>query len=159
MFAAAASSSGGSFRGLIWGVRGACVALSAGVVVAIIAASCATRSAGPLRSIRIGVDNSPYSRVDAHGHSTGLAVDLINEAAKRRHIKITWVPVTGEDPDAALQSGRVDLWPVLGITSDRLARIHITKPWFQNVFCLVTRRGAASTPDHDVKGRVVSHTN
>ena len=45
------------------------------------------------RVYRIGVDNGPpLTEIQEDGKPIGLAVELINEAARRRHIVLEWVP-------------------------------------------------------------------
>jgi signal transduction histidine kinase/CheY-like chemotaxis protein len=62
------------------------------------------------------------------GKPKGIAVDLVNEAAARTGMKLEWV-YSEEGPDAALETGNVDLWPVLGDTPERKGRVHISRPW------------------------------
>src|SRR5258706_15733878 len=52
------------------------------------------------------------------GKPRGIAVDFVSEAASRRGIKLEWV-YSSEGPDAALASGQVDLWPIIGDTPER----------------------------------------
>jgi len=43
-----------------------------------------------------------------------------------------------EGPDAALRSGKVQLWPVFAIRPDRKRVFHITDPWMTTERCLVS---------------------
>src|SRR5262245_57354014 len=81
---------------------------------------------GPFRIgfFRSGVEHFP----GPDGKPRGAAVDLLNEAARRRGIKLEWV-YSPEGTDAALESGRVDLWPNAGDVPERKGRIYISKGW------------------------------
>ncbi len=65
---------------------------------------------------------------DAKGKPQGIAVDFVNEAAARLGMKLEWV-YSSEGPDAALEAGHVDLWPVLGDVPERKGRVYISRPW------------------------------
>ena len=79
---------------------------------------------------RIGVDNAPpISEPGPDGKPIGFAVEVMNEAARRRHISLEWV-TTKLPSDEALRSGFVDFWPVVGITNARRRIHHLTEPWF-----------------------------
>ena len=44
------------------------------------------------RTFKIGFQNSaPYHFPDAAGHASGPAVDVIQEAARRKHMHLQWV--------------------------------------------------------------------
>ncbi len=89
------------------------------------------------RTYRIGVDHSPpYYFLRANGRIEGLAVDVMNEAARRRGIRLTWV-ATDMQPMDALASGHVDLWPALSNRNERKKPVHATSPWLQNNFVTV----------------------
>src|SRR6267154_1308142 len=62
------------------------------------------------------------------GKPRGIAVDLVKEAAARIGMNLEWV-YSAEGPDTALEKGNVDLWPVLGDTTERKGRVHISRPW------------------------------
>ena len=60
---------------------------------------------------RIGWENDPpYELRSEDGSPAGLAVELIREAAKRRHIRLQWVWQPGSSENAIRQN-LVDLWP------------------------------------------------
>ncbi|MEO6758652.1 MAG: response regulator [Saprospiraceae bacterium] len=109
------------------------------------------RRALPARSFRVGVDNAPpYYTVTAAGEISGLAVEVLGEAAKRRNIQLIWTPQS-VTPDEALRTGAVDLWPVLAVTPERRATFHLTKPWLKNSFSLAS---LAESPVRGVKETV-----
>jgi signal transduction histidine kinase/DNA-binding response OmpR family regulator len=88
---------------------------------------------------RIGFYNSPGSHfMDANGNPAGDAVELLNEAARRSGIKLEWI-YSPENTDAALESGQVDLWPVMGDLPERKGRVYVSAPWNMGEYGLVSR--------------------
>jgi len=93
------------------------------------------------RVYRIGSDNAfPYHAVDAKGEASGFSVEILNEAARRRGIRLQWVASKVRAVEA-LRRGEVDLWPAL---SDEVLRIepslHLSKAWINNDFGFVALR-------------------
>jgi PAS domain S-box-containing protein len=100
---------------------------------------------------RIGFYNSAKEHfLGPDGKAAGNTVDLINEAARRSGIQLEWV-YSPEGPDAALESGQVDLWPILGDLPERKGHEYISAPWSMIAYGLVSRssdpvlRGSASS--------------
>jgi signal transduction histidine kinase len=92
------------------------------------------------RQVVIGVnDNPPYQAVGADGSISGLAVDVVAEAARRRGIELRWVH-RPEGVEQAFAAGRADLWPLVADLPERRRSMHITAPWLLNEYCLLTRR-------------------
>jgi PAS domain S-box-containing protein len=93
------------------------------------------------RTIRVGIDRSPpYSDWNAEGKPVGLMVEILEEAARRNSLRLEWVR-TPHAAEVSLGQGLVDLWPGLARTPERLAQLHITKPWLRNDFCLISLAG------------------
>src|SRR5207245_498824 len=89
--------------------------------------------------LRVGVDNAaPYHVVQEDGSVHGMAVDVFTAAARRRNIRIVWVPFLNSSIQAALESGRVDVWPAVSRTPQRDREFHFTGPWIQSDYYLVT---------------------
>ncbi len=117
-------------RRLILVVAVTCVVASLGLYFV-------TPTAALHRTIKIGFQNSlPYHYPDGHGKATGPAVDIVQDAARRIHINLEWVYST-QGPEAALSSGAVDLWPVLGDLPERRRYLHITAPWLKMTYVMV----------------------
>ncbi len=69
------------------------------------------------RVYRIGwEDDPPYEQKADDGDPTGLAVELVREAAARRGIRLEWVWQPGNSENA-LRKNLVDLWPLMTITA------------------------------------------
>jgi signal transduction histidine kinase/CheY-like chemotaxis protein len=109
----------------------------------------------PDRIYRIGADNvPPYYSLQPDGTVRGLAVDVLNDAALRRGIRLQWVSTT--DPTKALLHGDVDLWPLLSSTPERAKHWHFTEPWLQNHYALISLQSRELTTPEATAGRRVS---
>src|ERR1700676_4733854 len=68
----------------------------------------------PPRTLRVGVDQSPpFYEIQRDGSVRGLAIDVLNEAARRRGIRLIWMPLKDIPLDTALATHMVDLWPLV----------------------------------------------
>ncbi|MBI1792492.1 MAG: transporter substrate-binding domain-containing protein, partial [Acidobacteria bacterium] len=95
----------------------------------------------PQRPLRVAASNSPpYYTIDPDGRPRGLAVDVLNEVSRRRNIPIEWVIITTPLAEA-LRSGTVDLVPVASVNARRKEDFHLSQPWLENRFCLLSLRG------------------
>ena len=82
----------------------------------------------------------------------GIAVETINEAAKRAGVSLQWVE-TGTSSEEAFRRGLVDLWPLMADLPDRRKLVHISKPWLHTNHTLVLRQDA-TPPDRGFSGRM-----
>lgn len=106
---------------------------------------------------RIGADHAPpYYFLRPDGRIEGLAVDTLTEAARRRNIRLQWVPIKRMTVDQAFQQDLVDIWPAISGTPDRRERLHLTEPWLTNNFCLISRKGRQIRSPGDVANRVIT---
>jgi PAS domain S-box-containing protein len=88
---------------------------------------------------RIGFHDTPIEHFPGpDGKPAGNTVDLLNEAARRSGIKLEWV-YAPEGSDAALESGKVDLWPTVGDLPERKGRLYVSAPWTMNDYGMVSR--------------------
>ena len=92
----------------------------------------------PRRSLRIGFENVPPVQIRTDKGPSGLAVETVNEAAKRASLSLRWVE-TGTSSDEAFRRGLVDLWPIMADLPERRSRVHISKPWLHTSHSLVLR--------------------
>ena len=91
------------------------------------------------RVYRMGWATSPPFQVRGEGGKpSGLAVDLVSEAARRRGIQLQWV-FWQSTSESALRSKSVDLWPLITITPERLKAFHITTPYLEGEYSLLVR--------------------
>jgi signal transduction histidine kinase/FixJ family two-component response regulator len=111
--------------------------------------------AARLRSVpfRIGFFNSPPKHfLGSDGKAAGSSVDLLNEAARRSGIKLEWI-YSPEEGDAALETGQVDLWPLIGDVPERKGKMYVSAPWTLLAYGIVSRKNhpiAAGTVSPDV---------
>jgi signal transduction histidine kinase len=108
------------------------------------------------RTFTIGFQNSePYHFPDEHGNASGAAVDLIKEAARRKHIDLQWV-YSPRGPEAALSSGTVDLWPLLGDLPERRKFLYISQPWLRMTYALLFIESLPVKGPGDLVGQMVA---
>lgn len=116
-------------------------AIAAGAALLGIAGRLATQQARRRfdQTYRIGWQVDPPFQVKGdNGSATGFSIELVRAAARRRGIRLEWLPQpTG--PEESLRSGQVDLWPVMTSTPERKRFLHITDPYMHHDHCLVVR--------------------
>jgi PAS domain S-box-containing protein len=108
------------------------------------------------RIYRIGWDpDPPFQAASPNGRATGLAVELVRDAAKRRGIRLEWVR-QGGGADAALRNRKVDLWPLLTLVPERRQYVHITEPYLETEHCFLVRAESGFTDTRDLAGALIS---
>ena len=109
---------------------------------------------------RIGADEAPpYYFLRPDGRIEGLAVDVLNAAARRSGVNLKWVRVEApETLDDAFRAGRVDLWPAVAETPGRARHHRFTEPWLENSYGLLTRTDLDPPVERveDVGGRMIA---
>ncbi len=96
---------------------------------------------GPVE-LRVGYSSyAPFVIADANGRPAGLAVETLIEAARRAKIRLRWVRC-GTDVDGALRAAKIDLFPMLTLTPDRLAEFHASEAWWENEAALISLRSS-----------------
>ena len=102
---------------------------------------------------KIGADHAPpYYFLKPGAKPEGLAVDLMNDAARRAGLKLEWVAEKGQ-PDESLDAGRSDIWPALALTDKRRRKYSFTEPWLTNNFVLVTLKENAFPGKPEMEGK------
>lgn len=133
---------------------GAGAGLLAGVALA---AALMRRPALP-SVITVGVDHTPpFYLVEPDGSVRGLAVDVLNEAARRRGIRLLWKPLRDIPLDDALDRRMAQIWPLVGETEARRKRFFLTKPWLESDYILVSLRSRPVRSPAEAAGSVVAH--
>ena len=100
----------------------------------------------------MGFQNSPPRQmVSPKGEPYGPTIDIVRVAAEHAGIALRWVEAP-EGPDAALMSGRVDLWPLLARTPDRLKHFYISEPYEENSFWMVSLKDRHIGQHEDLAG-------
>jgi PAS domain S-box-containing protein len=106
----------------------------------------------PQRTLRIGFESNPPVQIRTENGFSGLAVETVNEAAKRAGIKLEWVE-TGTSSDEAFGKGLVDLWPLMVDYPYRRKHVHFARPWMHTSDILLVRDGLPN-PDHRFSGSI-----
>src|SRR5580765_567692 len=106
----------------------------------------------PQRTLRIGFESNPPVQIRTENGFSGLAVETVNEAAKRAGIKVEWVE-TGTSSDEAFRKGLVDLWPLMVDFPYRRKYVHFARPWMHSSEVLLVREDSP-TPDRRFKGSI-----
>ncbi|MES1258375.1 MAG: PAS domain S-box protein, partial [Acidobacteriota bacterium] len=128
--------------------------LLAGGITAWIAVS--HQQAGPV-TIRVGVDHSPpFYSILPDGSVRGLAVDVLNEVARRRGIRLRWVPLHDIPLDSALEQRLVQMWPLVGTTEDRRKKFYLSQPWLESDYILVSLQKQPIRNADDAVGQVIA---
>ncbi len=111
----------------------------------------------PTGPFRMGYEQSPpYQYVGPDGGPQGPAIELIAEACRRRTIAIRWVHAP-DGPDRSLLANKVDLWPLVGTTPERLKRFHISQPWHGIDFWVVSAEDRGITDLRQLAGRTLAY--
>jgi len=109
------------------------------------------------RVYRVGWENDPpFQQKAADGSPTGMAVELVREAAQRGGIRLEWVWRPGSSEDA-LRSGQVDLWPLITITNERKQFLHISDPYVQHDSCFLVRAASPYWQWQDLAHARIAH--
>lgn len=91
------------------------------------------------RVFRIGYEHAPPNQlVDAAGRPTGLAVEVVSEAARRAGVRLEWVH-TPVGASVGLTSGKIDLYPLLTETPERMSYLYFSEPWRTTTYALIWR--------------------
>lgn len=106
----------------------------------------------PRRTLRIGFEQLPPVQMRTENGFGGLAVETVQEAAKRAGIPLQWVE-TGFSSEESLSRGLVDLWPIMVDLPERHKTVHITQPWLHTSHTLVLR-APTEAPGPDFAGRI-----
>jgi signal transduction histidine kinase len=105
---------------------------------------------------RVGIDHAPpYNLVQPGQPARGLAVEVLQEAARRRRIRLRFVPLTLLVDDAFRQ-GVVDLWPAATDTQERRRWLAVSEPYLVNRLCIVSRAEHAIRSVSALAGKRVS---
>ena len=107
-----------------------------------------------LREYRIGFQQSPPLQfVTPDGKPAGPIIELTNEAARRCGVRLQWI-LAPEGPDQALESGKVELWPVAAALPDR-RQFYFADPYLQSTWWLIGREGEAEVRPQALRGKKV----
>ncbi len=129
----------------------------AAAVAALALAVClfALTRRGPVAALRAGyAEFPPYVSVDENGKPAGLAVQAVQQAAKRTGVPIQWVQV--EDAERALRDGRIDLYPILTVSPERQRSFYGSVPWWESSQSLLSLRARPLKTPAEAVGRRIA---
>ena len=82
-------------------------------------------------------DFAPFV-LDSAGKPSGMAVEILERAAKRASIRLRWLRLPPGSADAALKSGQIDLFPILTLTEERRRDFYASEPWWEQDASLIS---------------------
>lgn len=137
-----------------WVVLGLVLVL---ILTAVLAWMTAPQPGWDQRLYRIGYENAPPLLFQGEdGKPTGLSVDVVAEAARRRGIRLHWV-FAPESSVAALKSGKVDLWPALALLPERQGVVYVTDPYRDIEASLLVRDESTFARPQDLRNATVGY--
>ena len=115
------------------------VAAAVCAALALVVCRSALTRGEPAATLRAGYGEFvPYISTDDRGNPAGLAVQVVQEAARRTGIRVEWVKV--EDAEKALRGGVIDLYPILTVSPGRRQSFYISVPWWESSLSLLSLR-------------------
>ena len=103
---------------------------------------------------RIGYGNdAPFHFKEDDGEPSGLAFELVNEAALKRGIQLEWIQSENFDPT------KLDLWVLMTIRPQRLERYHFTEPYLQSRSCFLVLEHSPFHKVSDLVNADISHVD
>src|SRR4051812_33547111 len=103
---------------------------------------------------RIGYGNdAPMHFVGPDGQPTGLAVNLVQEAARRTGITLEWKQGSG------FNQRDMDMWVLQTVRPERLKQLHLTEPYLQAESCFLVLADSPIRVVGDLKNARISYGN
>jgi polar amino acid transport system substrate-binding protein len=101
-------------------------------------------------------EQPPFAMADEAGKPTGFAVDLMNEAAQRLHVKVKYKTTTLQGLLAGLSAGQYDIGVGgVGATPERKKQVAFTTPYYWGTTAVVTRKSNKAGKLSDFDGKRV----
>ncbi|MFD5735711.1 substrate-binding periplasmic protein [Streptomyces sioyaensis] len=98
----------------------------------------------------------PFAMTDKDGAPTGFAVDLMNEAAKRLHVKVQYKTTDLAGVLSGLTAGRYDIGVGgFGATPERKRHVSFTAPYYWGTTAVVTKKSDKQSRLSDFDGKRV----
>ncbi|QOY91483.1 hybrid sensor histidine kinase/response regulator [Paludibaculum fermentans] len=148
----------------LWGRKRTRVIVVSGLGLAVAVAAAGfflqRRSTAPAPVVCIiGTDNAfPYHYIGRSGKAEGMIAEVVNEAARRAGIRLDW-RLRVEGPTLALGDKKVQVWPLLSYRPDFWPAFHLTRPYLQNTYVLLTRDPELATPAGEQRLRKIALAN
>lgn len=100
------------------------------------------------RTYRIGFGgDKPLHYVDSDGQPSGLAVDIVRDAARRRGIHLQWV--SEKDALGALKKRNLDLFVLMAVMPELQESVHFSEPYLvtETAFLVAQNATYRAVPD------------
>lgn len=128
------------------------------LIIAILLTIALSMSASASAVIKAGseVDYPPFCLVDANGNATGFSVELLNAVVETMGMKIQYKTGIWNDVKGWLESGEVQVLPLVGRTPEREASYDFTVPYMSLYGAIVVREGTTGISSmEDLRGKAV----
>jgi signal transduction histidine kinase/ABC-type amino acid transport substrate-binding protein len=111
--------------------------------------------------LRVSVGNSPPLEYrDQQGRPQGFNIDVINEAARRAKITVTWQHSGAiEENDAALRNGTLDLIAGASVLGERRRDFYVSPSWWWGEMVAVVRADSEIRTEPDIAARRIAVTS
>ena len=120
-------------------LKGILIALAAALLTAAAWLALYRHKGDPQRVYRIGyASDAPFHFRGPDGKPTGLAVEIVQAAARRRGIRLEWMQVAGSATDP-IRRGELDFWVLLTIRPERRKLVYLTDPFLVTETCFLVR--------------------
>ena len=107
------------------------------------------------RTFRTGYEDVPPSEfVDQDGAAKGAVIDVMQEAARRRGIRLEWVH-SNIGSERSLSTGETELWPIFSDLPWRRSRFFVSRPYALVRYWLVVDQNGPLTSASQIKGHAV----
>ncbi len=142
--------------GRIASPRSVALVLAALLAILLTSTPSGLATRGRRKELRVGYRNfAPFVMQDAHGRPAGMAVEIVEMAARRASVRLRWIPI-GEDVDDALRRNQADLFPLLTLSAARSKEFYTSDPWWENESALVSLETSPLHPGPDTRGRKIA---
>ena len=105
------------------------------------------------RIYRIGYGNDAPFHFDTNNKPSGLAVELVNEAAKREGLQLEWIKNSGFD------ANKMDFWVLMTIKPERRKNFHFTEPYLQSRGCFLVLENSPFNQTQDLSQSRISYVD
>lgn len=103
------------------------------------------------RIYRVGFgDDAPFQFRANDGRPTGVAVEIVKEAARRRNIHLEWVQPALFGA-SAIEHGEADLWVLMADLPERHRSMYISEPYLTMERCFLVLKGSGVRSAHDLE--------
>jgi PAS domain S-box-containing protein len=138
----------------LWRSRSGRIVLFGGLIIAVACAVWIWASWPHVdheRVYRIGYGNdAPLHFQGLDGRPTGLAVDLVQEAARRARVRLAWSHESG------FNQTKMDLWVLHAITPERQKVVHLTEAYLQSESCFIVMKESPTRTARDLRSARIS---